>query len=554
MCGIWGYIKRSGYKFDKNEYSELIKYIDNVKPRGPDKTNMIINDEYYLVFHRLAINDLSSLGDQPFCFIDGKKIIYLMVNGEIYNFKKIIEKYNFKTYSNSDCEVIYHLYKYFNNDIKKTLKELEGEFAFIITINDISKKKIKVIVARDRIGVRPLFYGYTRDGIVFSSILKGLTGLCIKSEVFPPGNYMYWNIDKDDVIFKQYYKYNYMILPETSNDIIYYEITERLIKAVKDRLLSDRPIGFLLSGGLDSSIICGIANKILGIENMKTFTIGMENSTDIKYSKMVAEHIKSDHTIMNFTPEEGLNIIKHVINATETWDITTIRASVGQYLMSKYIKENTDCKVVIIGDGSDEVSMGYLYYHLAPTPNVAHVDSIRLIKEIHKFDLLRPDRCISYHGLEARVPYLDTNYLDYYISIPPELKVPSYKGIEKYLLRKAFDKLYPNILPKEVLWRPKEAFSDGISKKEKSWFEIIQEWIDTQITDDEYLNNKHIYQYNTPINKESYYYRKIFDQLFNKNGYTYDNVIPHFWMPKWSNVNDPSARTLKIYHQLNNNL
>jgi len=542
MCGIWALL--SNLKEDFKNYQESF---DSIKSRGPDTTCIkMINNNIY-GFHRLAIHDLSELGNQPFIWYDEDKTIVLIVNGEIYNYKELIEKYDLKLISNSDCEVIYHLYKKFN-DINIVINLLHGEFAFILSI--IENNNSIHYICRDPIGVRPLFYGYDNDKFIFSSLLSGITTSKNNLEhidVFPPGNLLVLKFDIESLInyeFIKYYSYNYPIKYNLENSNLYQEITSRLIQAVKTRLDSEREIGALLSGGLDSSLICGIISKILKVNNLRTFSIGMKKGTDLDYADKVSKHLNTNHTEIFFTPEEGLNAIDSVLETTETWDITTIRASVGQYLLGNYISKNTDIKVILNGDGADEVEMGYLYFYLAPNPEEAQKETIKLVEEIHRYDGLRVDRCISSHGLEARIPFLDTDFVDYYMSIDPELKIPTSKRMEKQLIRDAFYTLYPDILPYDVLYRKKEAFSDGISSKEKSWFEIIGEWIDIKINNEEY-ENRDLELYEFCKSKESYYYKKYFNNRFgNKN----THVIPRYWLPNWIETNgEPSARVLQVY-------
>jgi asparagine synthase (glutamine-hydrolysing) len=532
MCGIWCLTSKSSIKQSYDEY------IDKLKARGPDDTKVITSDKFVLAFHRLAINDLSSTANQPFVFHDGYYTVYLMCNGEIYNYKRLIDKYNFEAVSHSDCEVIYHLMKHHNYDVSRVLAELEGEFAFVMLISDFAS--VQTIVARDRIGVRPLFWGSTGDGYVFSSLLAGVTGVSKKGEVFPPGHYMM----NGELV--PYYIYNYPIRKMDTKQEAYKQVTDRLIKAVKDRLISDRPIGCLLSGGLDSSLVVGILVHILGVKDLKTFSVGMNNGTDIKYAQLVADHLGTDHTVVNFDIDDAMRVLPEVVRTTESWDITTNRASIGQYLISKYISENTDIKVVINGDGADEVEMGYLYNYNHPSLEDAHDEATRLVREIHRYDGLRVDRCIGHHGLEARLPFLDVNFVDYYMGLPTEWRVPiKGKQMEKQFIREAFLKLYPHMLPYEVLFRVKEAFSDGVSTKEKSLYQHIQEHVDTLITDDEYDENKDIYEWHTPVSKEAYYYRKLFDDYFGDEN---AEVIPHYWLPKWCGmINEPSARVLSVY-------
>lgn len=513
-------------------------YIDKLKVRGPDDTRVVTKHGYVLGFHRLAINDLSTHGNQPFEFKEGDTTIYLMCNGEIYNYKELIKRHGFVTESQSDCEVIYHMLKLYNYDIAQAIREIEGEFSFVVVMDD--GVNVSFMAARDRIGVRPLFWGSTGNGYAFSSLLAGISGMVNKAEVFPPGHYM---INGELV---PYYKYSYNVMPSTTNKMeAYREVTDRLIKAVRDRLVSDRPVGCLLSGGLDSSLVVGILTHILGVKDLKTFSIGMQGATDLIYAKMVAQHLHTDHTEVNFTVQDVLTHLPEVVKATESWDITTNRASVGQFLLSKYISENTDIKVIINGDGADEVEMGYLYFHYHPSLESAHDESVKLVKEIHRYDGLRVDRCLGYHGLEARIPFLDTNFVDYYMSLPVEWRVPSKDNIEKQFIRDAFYVLYPGILPPEVLYRKKEAFSDGVSSKTKSLYHHIQENIDTIITDEEYILDRGIYEHYTPTSKEAYFYRKLFDAYFGDEN---AEVIPHYWLPNWVDCRgEPSARILSVY-------
>lgn len=555
MCGIWSIIS-SNYinKYELNNYEVLY---NNIKQRGPDKTNILKFNNNIFVFHRLAIHDLSPLGDQPFIFyvkdINGLKMYVLICNGEIYNYKELILKYNLNVNTNSDCEVIYLLYLKLL-DIKMVVKELRGEYAFILT--EITNNNETTYICRDPIGVRPLFYSLNKNSnnkinkMLVSSLLTGVidnnfdTGI-----VFPPGNILTVKrlTNNLSITNDEYYNYDYTILHNNNDNLIYYEITSKLINSVKVRLDSDRPIGALLSGGLDSSLVCAIASKILGVKNLNTFSIGMNGGTDLAFALIVSNHLKCNHKEVFFTQEEGLNAIDNVLDATETWDITTVRASVGQYLLGKYISNNTNIKVILNGDGADEVEMGYLYFYLAPNAIEAQNETVKLLKEIHKFDGLRVDRCISYHGLEARLPFLDIDFVNYYMSIDPELKIPTQKRMEKQLIRDAFNTLYPDLLPHSVMYRKKEAFSDGVSSKNKSWFEIITEWIDTKITDVEFSNiDKNLY--GNCKSKESYYYKKHFNNKFNKTINMCWDVIPKYWLPNWIETNgEPSARVLSVY-------
>lgn len=502
MCGIYA-------KFRKHITASEIQLSPSLKRRGPDASEILQVKNGVLGFTRLAINDCSSLGMQP--FQEGK--VSLVCNGEIYNYKELIQTFNLTCKSNSDCEVILHLYKKIG--FVETVKQLYGVFAFVLVDDDV------VYVSRDRIGVRPLYFSSNyRDEITFSSTAEGLN----KPNQWLPGTSSVIRDYKPVVLYEDKYS-----LPFFQRHVEEKEIRETLIAAVKTRLVSDRPIACLLSGGLDSSIITAILVSLLGSENVRTYSIGMEGSTDLKYARIVADHLKTKHTEVIFTPEEGIQAIPQVIQAIETYDITTIRASVGMYLVSKYIKENTKDTVIFSGEGSDELLLGYLYFHKAPSPLEAELEGLRLVRELYKYDVRRADGCISSNGLEPRVPFLDRKFVNLTLEMRAEDKVPI-KNIEKYWLRKAFE----NWLPSEVLWRRKEGFSDGVSCMQKPWYAHIQEYVEAKIGDE-------IFDTKYP-SKEAMYYRLIFNKLFP----LYDLNVK-YWMPKWSgDLKDPSGRLITL--------
>jgi asparagine synthase (glutamine-hydrolysing) len=342
------------------------------------------------------------------------------------------------------------------------------------------------------------------------------------------------------------HSYNYAplpieYLPQSDEQEALHQVKETFTKAVVKRLMSDRPVCALLSGGLDSSLVASIVARHIAPQKLNTFCIGIEGSTDLHFAKLVAKHINSNHHIVELKEEDFLSAIDETIRIIESYDITSVRASVGNLLVSKYIANNTDCKVVYNGDYSDEVCGGYMYLKKAPSDEEFHNECSRLVKEITYFDSLRSDRTISSQGLEARVPFSDTEFVNTYMSINPSLRV-SHSRIEKYLLRKAFSE--DNLLPNEVLWRYKEAFSDGVSKPERSWHNVIKEYIDKVITDEEFQQESGKFSINTPPSKEAYYYRKVFESFYPNMGH----VIPQFWLPRWSdNIQDPSARELEVY-------
>ncbi len=543
MCGIWTLISNNKEKLEQ-DIDLIKKKYNTIKGRGPEFKNLLsINDNILFGFHRLCIVDVSDAGNQPFHIESEEKDTYLICNGEIYNHKNLVKEHNLSPTSSSDCEPILHLYLKYG--MEKTVELLDGVFALSILDIDKINGTAKLMVARDRIGVRPIFMGYTDNKQYgFSSEAKGLTEIFENVEVFTPGTIVTISFDIENYKFKfmkqVYYPFDYdykLYDQQTVESLIKYQF----IDSVKKRMMSDRPMCSLLSGGLDSSLVSAILAQASD-KPIHTFSIGMPGGTDFKYAKMVADKIGSIHKEILFSPEEGLKAIREVIWATETFDITTIRASVGQYLISKYIKENTDFKVVYIGDGSDELTGGYKYFCKAPNGDEFHKECVKLIKEIHLYDALRADRAVSIHGLETRVPFLDSSFVDLYLSIDPKLRMAK-DGIEKYLLRKSFAD--SDLLPDEVLWREKEAFSDGVSTQKDSWYSIIQRHIDKKVTEEEFEMESNKYTHCKPLSKEAYYYRRTFNELF---GEKYSNVIPHFWLPKWcGDIKEPSARVLDVY-------
>ncbi len=524
MCGILVYFHNSeNDEFIKN-YEENKKYIND---RGPDKIISKHIDNISITFSRLSIMDLSDHGDQPFI----SNGVIMLCNGEIYNYKELIKSFDLKCESNSDCEVILHLYNKIG--FINTVQLLDGDFAIIL----IDTNTNNVYATRDRVGVRPLFLGTTSNNTnVFSSIVKPIDNYCINITQLEPYIYEYKYNKEGELSLTNIDVYTHNIFKIRQNNFIPALLHHYLEKSVTKRLMSDRKIGCLLSGGLDSSLVTSILCKKLGPENVRTYSVGMKNSVDLKYAKIVADHLGTKHTEIIFTEEEGLNIIPEVIEKLETYDITTIRASVGMYIAGKYISKNTDDKVIFSGEGSDELLCGYLYFHHTPTPNDAYKESHRLYNNLYKYDVLRADRTISSNGLELRVPFLDREFIDLCLSISGEHKIPQNK-IEKYFLRKAFEN---NYLPTEVLWRRKEGMSDGISSLTKSWYQIIQEHIDKVVDNDNkyYLESKEKF-----YTKEAFYYKMIYDSIFSN----YKTPITEFWMPKWIKTNgDPSGRLVSV--------
>ena len=553
MCGIWAFInliKNKNYNYN-NLFIDFMK----IKHRGPDLSNLsIINKDVMVGFHRLAIIDPSFNSNQPYILEDGLRTIVFLCNGEIYNYKSLIINHELDINTNSDCLVIPKLYlkytepesssidmfsKLFINNQNNSIK---GEFAFILLEFDNLYNLKHIISCRDEIGIRPLYYNKPNNTIMFSSEIKGMTTISDSVEEFPPGEIL--NIHIDNLMgINHIYKYNFRTVYNTIPSDLYNTesyyldlIRNAVINSVKLRLLSDKPIAFLLSGGVDSSLVAAISSKLLKVP-IKTFCCGMNRGTDLMYAKLVASHIGSSHTEVIFSKELGLETISDVIYTTETWDTTTIRASVGQYLVCKHIGLNTDCKVVLVGEGPDEVCSSYLFNYYAPSDVELDNAAKDYVREIHKFDGRRADRCISRWGLEGRVPFLDPSFIEAYWSLPAQWRHPQYKGIEKWWLRKAFDGL--DILPHDVLWRKKEAFSDGVSDKQESWYEIIQNHILTQ---------SFTFDPTFAPTLEAAYYKQIFINHFGENRI---NILDNYWQPRWINGGesyvDPSARKLNIY-------
>jgi asparagine synthase (glutamine-hydrolysing) len=542
MCGIFAFLQNNPIIDDK-----LVKSFMSIKNRGPDSSTLNIERNYITGFHRLAINDLSVNGNQPFYYSNSTSNYILMANAEIYNHKELEHKYDVKPKTTSDCAVLLEMFLKLNEDFEKFNNEIQGEYAIVIIKQDKYSNNIQFFISTDPLSVRPLFYFFkTKEyKIGISSLLSGLCEFSDNVIRIEQGSYIIGETDFSS--FMKITSKKYSVIPRVDifkeDSYLYQQIVNTLKNSIKIRLESDRPLGCLLSGGLDSSLVAAIASnqlKKVG-KKLRTFSIGMEGGTDLYYARKVAEHIGSIHTEYNFTAEEGLEAIEEVIKACETYDITTIRASVGQYLISKNISTKTDIKVLLNGDGADECEMGYLYFYLAPDFDSACEERNKLIQQIHLFDGLRVDRNISYHGLEARVPFLDKEFVNLYYKISPFLLIPTKKRMEKYLIRKAFSEIEPNLLPEEVLWRKKEAFSDGVSPKEKSWYLIVKEKYNQLISDKEFETRFDMDNF-MPICKESFYYRKKFNELFGDN----EHVIPRYWLANWTTSTDPSARTLKM--------
>lgn len=554
MCGIWVYVQKNKKITDSSiNISKLYEYFFKINPRGPERSKFITLNENNIIlgFHRLCIMDLSPEYDQPYFIEKDGHHIYTLCNGEIYNYDLLKNKYNITTKTDNDCEILQYIYAEVGitglaNELISD--EISGEYAIVIV--DIYNDDIKIHMLRDPTGIRPLFFSETAESICITSEMKGSPHLLENNEydikhVQPR---VIITLEKNNNSWLWSNKEYFEIKPKIQNlircpEIAKNKIRETLTNAVNTRMHADRDMAFLLSGGVDSSLVCAIAAEYARKNNrkIKTYSIGLPNGTDKKYAELVSQHIGSEHLHVEMTENDFINAIEKIVVVCETYDITTIRASTGQYLISKYIRENTDSKVLYIGDGSDELFGSYLYFHRAPSPLMAHNESIRLLNDIHMFDVLRADRGIASNGLEARVPFLDHRLITTVMNLDPSLRVPI-NGIEKWILRESFKD--SNLLPFEVLYRKKEAFSDGVSSKNKSWYMILQEHIDKLYTDDELISYQKKCNHCVPKTKEAMHYRKIFESHFGYNSY---KVVPYFWLPKWcGDIDEPSARILQI--------
>lgn len=565
MCGIFTLLNYSNQSIHNEGSANLnIDFINNEflkgQRRGPEFSKLeIVNNGLLFGFHRLAINGLNEASNQPLIIND----VTLICNGEIYNFKELYEQMNITPETGSDCEVIIHLYiKY---GIEQTLLTLDGVFSFVLFDNRPSEKVKNIYVARDPFGVRPLYYLKNKynhaDLFGFASELKCLEKFYnshpysnFTIEQFQPGTYSVfslvitdryqkWRLEKENVTY---------FVPSFSHTLnknnafltnLCATVSSYLCEAVDKRCLTtERPIACLLSGGLDSSLITALVNNFYKSHNMptklETYSIGLEGSEDLKYAGMVAGYLGTNHTEIIVTEKDFFEAIPEVIYAIESYDTTTVRASIGNYLLGKYISANSSAKVIFNGDGSDELLGGYLYMNKCPDDIEFDKETRRLLKDIHLFDVLRSDKCISSHGLEPRTPFLDKSFVNMILSIPSHIRNhKNMNNIEKYMLRHSFS--YENfkdfdgnpILPTEILWRKKEAFSDGVSSHGRSLFHILQEQIANKL-------NVH-----ACVETEKKYYKQIFDNAFPNCSH----ILPYYWMPKYTNATDPSARTLDIY-------
>ena len=501
MCGI---IALFGEEVDVS--SHLLSH------RGPDDYKSDTLGKCQMDFYRLSINDLTPAGMQP--FRNGSEM--LVCNGEIYNHRK------FRTgeeVSNSDCEILIPLIR--ERGIMKALDAINGDFAFVHTDGK------RVLAARDPVGVRPLFYTrYDTNSIAFASEVKALFFLKSEIHIFPPGH-----------IFDSYvndficYHNGYWNINKTIKSGFHRQLRETFEHAVHERINNtERDIGFLLSGGLDSSLIASIATRKLG--KIKTFSIGLEGSPDLEAARKVADYLDTDHTEVKFTPDEGISYINQVIHSLESYDTTTVRASTPMWILCKYIKENTPCRYIFSGEGSDELLGGYLYFHNAPNVDEFACENMRRLRLIHQFDGLRADRCAGAHGLDLIVPFLDKTFIDFCMTINQNEKIGP---VEKRILREAFD----GYLPRDILWRQKDGMSDAVGT---NWVQEIKKYAEKRISDELFRGIKiGAHGHNVPMTKEEAMYRNVFWNIFEKDN---DHLISEIWRPKWTKITDPSARLL----------
>lgn len=571
MCGIFTLLNSN--ENIKTIEPEFIKG----KSRGPEFSKLDNNYiKMILGFHRLAINGLNENSNQPLVIND----IVLICNGEIYNYKSLYNYMNIQPITGSDCEVIIHLYLKYG--IEQTLIMLDGVFSFILYDNRISEDlNNKLYIARDPYGVRPLYYLKNNgkkehlNTYGFASEIKCLEKFynsdisAYSLEQFIPGTYSVFNLSNKVSCqwtpVKEFVPYFIPSLPQSylvgetedtliniiNQGIMYENIAYFLKIAVHKRCLTtERPIACLLSGGLDSSLISALVSDYYKMHDfdkqLETYSIGLADSEDLKYARVVSDYIGSKHTEIIVTEQEMFDAIPEVIYTIESYDTTTVRASIGNYLLGKYIASHSDAKVIFNGDGSDELFGGYLYMNNCPDDIEFDKETRRLLKDIHTFDVLRSDKSISSNGLEPRTPFLDRAFTNYVLSIPPYFRNHKNFGApEKNLLRNAFSSTYfsnsegEQLLPDDILWRKKEAFSDGVSSHGRSLYQILQEKISEKLNLAE-ENNK----FAPSIQTEKYYYKKLFDEYYPNCA----QILPYFWMPRYTDATDPSARTLSFYN------
>ena len=551
MCGI---VCALNIKQKSNNLrADVLEMSKKLRHRGPDWNGIYSDDKVILAHERLAIVDPKS-GKQPLFSSDGRYV--LAANGEIYNHKELRSNldgdYNFLT--KSDCEVILAL---FDEKRENFIDDLNGIFAFVI----YDKQENEFLIARDHIGIIPLYMGWDDEGTLYiSSELKALEGSCSKIEIFPPGSFL----SSKDLKLTKWYKRDWMDFKYVKdNNTSIKKLKKSLEDAVHRQLMSDVPYGVLLSGGLDSSITSALAKKFsknrvetqdkkeAWYPQLHSFSVGLPGSPDLKAARLVADKIGSIHHEVNFTIQEGLDAIKDVIYHIETYDVTTVRASTPMYLLARVIK-SMGIKMVLSGEGADEIFGGYLYFHKAPSPEEFHKETVRKIDKLYQYDCLRANKSLAAWGIEGRVPFLDKEFIDVAMNINPSDKMINSDRMEKWVLRKAFESYLPN----EVTWRQKEQFSDGVGY---SWIDSLKELVNLSVNDNEFQNADKRFPFQTPQNKEEYYYRSIFEEHFPSK--TAAETVPSVpsvacstpiaieWDKSFQNLNDPSGRSIQNIHK-----
>ena len=560
MCGIVAILNVKEQTQDLRR--KALKMSQKIRHRGPDWSGIYCGGSAILAHERLSIVDPES-GGQPLFSPDRKQV--LAVNGEIYNHQEIRRlyagKYEFQT--GSDCEVILALYREKGINF---LEDLNGIFAFVL----YDEEKDAFLIARDPIGVIPLYIGYDSDGSVYvASELKALEGFCEKYEPFLPGHYL-WSeelrvkSEEFKLPLKRYYQRDWFDYEAVKNNPASVDaIHDALTDAVKRQLMSDVPYGVLLSGGLDSSVISAIAEKFSEhrIEDdsktkaywprLHSFAVGLKGAPDLAKAKLVADHIGTVHHEINYTIQEGLDAIRDVIYFIETYDVTTVRASTPMYLLARVIK-SMGIKMVLSGEGADEIFGGYLYFHKAPTAKDFHEETVRKLSKLYMYDCLRANKSLSAWGVEGRVPFLDKEFLDVAMRTNPEAKMCPGTTMEKRIVREAF----ADLLPEEVAWRQKEQFSDGVGY---SWIDTLKQITSEAVTDEQMAHAAERFPINPPQNKEEYYYRSIFAEHFpsdsaaksvpSEASVACSTAIALEWDEAFKNMNDPSGRAVKGVHE-----
>jgi asparagine synthase (glutamine-hydrolysing) len=543
MCGIFACVSHT--PLNTREINSLRSAAQRIQHRGPDETREIcITDKLLFIFHRLAINGLANEHGEPLQYDD----CTLMCNGEIYNHHELAAKHNCRPITQNDCEIIMHLYRRIG--IVETVRELRGEFAFVL----YDARNGRLHVANDQIGVRPLFVGESQSWRIFASEPCALYQVCDRVSWFPPGYVDVYESGATKAAIHYRWFDVYAIKPDRrdSHDTLRCLIRNELTQAVSRRVTNtERPLACLLSGGLDSSLVCALAARIIAPRQLHTYTIGFGESPDILAARKVASFIKSVHHEYIVTPKEMLDRLEEVVVAIQSYDVTSVRASAFNYMLARYIAETSDFVVILNGDCSEEVHASYAYSRFAPSPEAFLADNRRLLDEVHYYDVLRSARCVEAFGMEARTPFSDLDYITLMMSIPSELKMwgPTHQyKLEKGLLRESFAN--SGLLPDEIIQRPKTAFSDGISLATDSWHIMVQKYFELHADEAHVDWKKSLHQWAEngmavgPTTPEAFYYAYFYRQAYGNRTDMW-SLIPAHWMPRFVTATDPSARTLQ---------